>query len=216
MAEIKLTNDGSTTIFVPKLNEHYHSIHGAVNESLHVFIKSGIEYLDKPKQKILEIGFGTGLNAFLSCLHAQSEGLKLIYHSIEKYPVNDVHIQELNFFNSTHEKELFENLHKAHWNKSFHMNNHFELLKIEGDVKSFSFEGEYDLIFFDAFAPEKQPKMWTEEVLTKMYNNLSLEGVLVTYCAKGVIRRRLQSIGFEVSRIPGPPGKREMLRAVKK
>ncbi len=215
MNYIKKTSDGSTTIFVEELNEHYHSIHGAYNEAIHVFIKSGIDYMGQKKLKIFEVGFGTGLNALLTAIHSQEKNLIIDYHSIEKYPVAKKLIDELNYTEITGNHDLFKNITSSSWNIANKINSFFQLTKIEGDLKQIELETDFDLIYFDAFAPEKQENMWSSDIFHKMYSALKTNGVLVTYCAKGLIRRRMQEVGFNVSRIPGPPGKREMLRATK-
>ena len=215
MNSIKKTSDGSSTIFVEELNEHYHSIHGAYNEAIHVFIKSGIEYYNQKDIKIFEVGFGTGLNACLSAEHAKENNINIEYHSIEKYPVEQELIQQLNYPEIVGNQEIFNKIHSVNWNQCEEVHELFSLKKIQNDLKSFSCEEQFDIIYFDAFAPEKQENMWSIEVFKKMIEILKRDGVLVTYCAKGSIRRRMVEVGFKVDRIPGPPGKREMLRATK-
>lgn len=215
MNSIKKTSDGSSTIFVEELNEHYHSIHGAYNEALHVFIKSGIEYYQKKTIKIFEVGFGTGLNAYLSAKYSMKNDIIIEYQSIEKYPVEEKLILQLNYPEIVGNQNLFDKIHLTRWNQCDKVHELFRLKKIQGDLKNYSIKEQFDIIFFDAFAPEKQEKMWTKEIFIKMIDILKPNGILVTYCAKGSIRRRMVEVGFKVDRIPGPPGKREMLRATK-
>jgi tRNA U34 5-methylaminomethyl-2-thiouridine-forming methyltransferase MnmC len=216
--QLVITSDGSHTIFIPSLNEHYHSIHGAIQESEHVFIQSGLAiFTGKNPIRILEIGFGTGLNALLTLKFASQKNLQIEYTSIEKYPLLSNEYDLLN-----HGKELgsdwekpFANLHDCPWEKEIEIGTNFILTKQNKDLKAIEFKDVFDLIFFDAFGPNIQPDLWCEEVFQSMYWALHFGGILVTYSAKGQVRRNLQAAGFTVERIPGPPGKREMLRATK-
>lgn len=214
--EVKLSADGSSTLYRPDLNEHYHSMHGAQQESLHVFIDAGLKRVSKNEIHILEVGFGTGLNALLTMVH---RGDRVIhYHTLEKYPVSQELIAAINYPSIVSHPaagEWFGMMHKADWNREAHIANGFYLTKMETDLLSFSAESAYDLVYFDAFAPEKQPEMWSELVFQMLYTSMRKGAVLTTYCAKGAVRRAMQSAGFDVERLPGPPGKREMLRAVK-
>jgi tRNA U34 5-methylaminomethyl-2-thiouridine-forming methyltransferase MnmC len=213
-----LTADGSSTIYNSLLHQHYHSIHGAVQESQHVFMKMGWREIRnlKPEIEVLEIGFGTGLNAFLvlkECL--QNASTKCSYTSLEAFPLEEEKIAELNYAGEN-EKELFQSLHDAEWNKEVMISNNFSLHKIQTKLEDFiPEENKYDLIFFDAFSPEAQPELWTEEIFRKLFLSMKAGGILVTYCAKGQVRRNLQAAGFAVERAEGPPGKREMLRGRK-
>jgi len=209
------TRDGSKSLFLPEMNETYHSKFGARTESEHVFIRSGYEYVSKDYIRIFEVGFGTGLNVFLTCLAHQKDGRKVYYETIEKYPLPTEIIEEINIFEHPEEKELFARLHQAEWDKPVAVAEDFILHKRQTDLLLYQSGEPFDLIYFDAFAPNKQEDMWTEEVFRKMYESLNDKGVLVTYSAKGSVRRTMISVGFSVERIPGPPGKREMLRAVK-
>ena len=213
--QIKKTNDGSKTLFVPELNEHYHSIHGAYNEAVHVFIEAGLTFLNKYNYKVFEVGFGTGLNAWLSAEYASSNKVSIDYHGIEKYPVELSIAEQMEYTDNDVSKDLFDRIHVLPWEEKGTISDHFTLTKYQADLDMFKVPKKLDLVYFDAFAPEKQENMWTVDIFTKLYESLNVGGVLVTYCAKGLIRRRMQVIGFEVSRIPGPPGKREMLRAIK-
>lgn len=214
--EIITTKDGSQTLFIPELNEQYHSVNGAVQESMHVFINAGFKELSHLKKlKIFEVGFGTGLNALLSYFHNNSQ--EIFYHSIEKYPLKKDEYTVLNFpeFISKGKEleEVFNTMHQCEWGKEVKVDSNFSFFKDQTDLNEFSSTRPYDLIYFDAFAPEIQPNLWTVEVFQEMYNLLNPEGILVTYCAKGQVRRNMQDAGFVVERIPGPPGKRQMMRA---
>lgn len=212
--EIKISEDGSHTLYIPELDEHYHSIHGAIQESMHVFIKAGLKSVHKSDISILELGFGTGLNAFLTLYHAENH--KVHYTSIEKYPLKDEEFMQLNYHQFyANSKNDFLKMHQSKWGIDVKMRSGFALQKIKGDIESIDFERNFDLIYFDAFAPDIQPNLWTDEIFEKIYRNTNPEGVLVTYSAKGVVRRSLQKAGFDVQRLEGPPGKREMLRAIK-
>lgn len=212
-----ITQDGSHSINVPELNETYHSSHGAVQESKHVFITNGLyAALPENKLKILEIGFGTGLNAFLTILEAERLKINIVYHSIEKYPLANEIVSQLNYPKILRTgKEKFAKIHTTTWSKSIRISEHFELKKIYNDFKTFETELSYNLIYFDAFAPSKQPNMWSVEVLNKCYNLLNSGGTFVTYSAKGQLKRDLKDIGFKVEVLQGPPGKWEMVRARK-
>lgn len=221
--EIIRTGDGSATIYLPEWNEHYHSKHGALQEAQHVFIQSGLKhYLEKKapeRLNILEIGFGTGLNALISFYEAQKNDLTLDYTGVEAYPVAEEELVSLEYaglFNENDAAEVFEKLHKTPWGKKTEISPLFYLQKEQMFFKDIKAENLFDLIFFDAFGPRVQPDLWTEEIFLKMYRSLRRDGVLVTYSAKGSVRRAMQAVGFLVERLPGPPGKREMLRASKK
>ena len=218
MIEIERTDDGSNTIFVPELDEHYHSTKGAFTESKYIFIEQGFNHSAKNSISILEIGFGTGLNAILTYIEAEKRGVETIYDSIEKYPLKKEIVDQLNYLTIIGEenRERFDEIHNCQWDNDVTISPFFTLHKINGDFTSYNFSREYDVIYFDAFAPEKQPEMWTQEIFDDMYRLLRPEGVITTYCAKGIIRRMLQAAGFKVERLPGPPnGKREILRATK-
>ncbi|WP_430817933.1 tRNA (5-methylaminomethyl-2-thiouridine)(34)-methyltransferase MnmD [Carboxylicivirga sp. N1E11] len=211
--EIKVSADGSHTLFVPELDEHYHSVNGAYNESMHVFIEPALLHCKKTDISILEIGLGTGLNAFLTALHQGEK--KIFYHALEKYPISTTAATQLNFAREAGEQQILTKLHELPWNAVGQLKPQFSLLKDEADLTTIQLCRKYDLIYFDAFAPEKQPEMWSEAIFQQLYDALNPGGILTTYCAKGVIRRTMQSIGFTMERLPGPKGKREMLRATK-
>ncbi|WP_115462537.1 tRNA (5-methylaminomethyl-2-thiouridine)(34)-methyltransferase MnmD [Winogradskyella aurantiaca] len=223
--KIITTADGSKTIQIEDWNEQYHSIHGAIQEANHVFIKHGLLFSyhqihsngQENSISIMEIGFGTGLNAFLTLLTVQDLNLEIHYTGIEAYPVSENEIQEMNYvelINSNYSRE-FEALHKAKWEEWSKIDSKFSLIKNQKFFKEVDSQNQFDLIYFDAFGARVQPDLWTEEIFQKMYRALRPNGVLVTYSAKGSVRRAMQASGFEVERLPGPPGKREMLRALK-
>lgn len=221
--EIIRTADGSATIFLPEWNEHYHSRHGALQEALHVFIKSGLEHLLEKKEMervhILEIGFGTGLNALISYYEAARNKVDIDYTGVEAYPVSKDELQALDYpsvFKEGDAGEVFKALHDCPWSQRTAISSFFMLQKQQMFFRDIKAEKVYDLIFFDAFGPRVQPDLWTEEIFQGMYRALQEEGVLVTYSAKGSVRRAMQAAGFLVERLPGPPGKREMLRAARK
>lgn len=228
---LKTTEDGSHTLYVPELEEHYHSTHGAIQESMHVFINAGLRHCNKEHIHLLEIGFGTGLNGLLTLLEAEKLQKKVFYHSLERYPLTVAAAMQLNYPEQLKMKyetlalqidnrtePLFRLLHQSPWEKPTPITPGFTLLKEESDFsrpEQFQSQWQYDLIYYDAFAPEKQPKMWHEAIFKRLYTLCAEDAILTTYCAKGAVRRLLQSAGFTVERIPGPPGKREMLRASK-
>lgn len=211
---IEQTNDGSNTLFVPRLNEHYHSTKGALTESRHVFVETGMGKVTKDAIRILEIGFGTGLNAFLTLLKAEERNIKIQYTTLELYPLEWNTVEKLNYADSP----VFEQIHQSVWGREAEITDYFTLLKLNEDFTRYDFNSHepFDVIYFDAFAPEKQPEMWSQPLFDLLYSVTTTGGVLTTYCAKGVIRRMLQQSGFMVERLPGPPGgKREILRATK-
>lgn len=225
---IERTADGSATLFVPALDEHYHSVKGAHTESQHIFIDMGLKAAAALCPHILEVGFGTGLNALLTLELAEATGRNVHYTGLELYPLPWEMVEELGYSSNP----LFEKLHAAPWEEDAIITPHFTLKKRQADftvLSSFALsecssesnpsesEPRYDLIYFDAFAPEKQPEMWSQELFNRLYVLMNRDGILTTYCAKGVVRRMLQAAGFFVERLPGPPGgKREILRGIRK
>lgn len=233
------TADGSHSLYVKDLDEHYHSIHGAIQEAQHVFIKTGIQHLVSQHYKtinILEMGFGTGLNTLLSYLEAEKLNLKLNYTSLEAFPLNAEIVSQLNYvelisasnnetqpFDSAlgdaqHDssiKIVFQQLHTCDWENKTKLSKNFNLLKIKNTLQEIKFTSTFDLIFFDAFGPRVQPEMWTEELFAKIFESTNKNGCLVTYCAKGEVKRTLKKVGFTVETLPGPPRKREMVRGTK-
>lgn len=208
------------TIRLPEWDEQYHSKHGAIAEAKHVFIAMGMQHVlsSKPHEtlNILEIGFGTGLNAFLTLLEGRSLQQHVCYTGVEAFPVIASEIEKLNYPELLNVSDNdFNKLHEVDWDKKVNITSFFQLQKQKKDFNEIEVTVEYDLIYFDAFGPRVQPELWTEAIFQKMFNALKTPGVLVTYSAKGDVRRAMQAIGFEVERLPGPPGKREMLRGTK-
>lgn len=217
MNELIITSDGSHTIYVPELNEHYHSIHGAVQESALVYIKNGLGFCKANPVNIFEVGFGTGLNTLLSVIQTRDDERTFNYTSIEKNPLELSVINTLNHwsFAGNEGRQTFEKIHNSEWGK-FHMIYHnFSLKKIRCDIITDRIEGKFDLIYFDAFGPDKQPDIWTPEVFEKIAGITSSGGIFVTYSAKGEVKRLLKANGFKIEMLPGPPGKREMIRAIR-
>ena len=217
--EIIITSDGSTTIQLPDWNEQYHSKHGAIQEAYHVFLDTGFFKIDLQEIAILEIGFGTGLNAFITFLEAKKLQKKVNYVGVEAYPISMEEFQKLNYVSELKALEfqsVFDEMHRISWEKEHSISKDFQLLKRKQFFQDIQDTAAFDLIYFDAFGAQNQPELWTEEIFLKMYKAMKKEGVLVTYSAKGSVRRAMQAVGFMVERLPGPPGKREMLRATKR
>ena len=217
MTEMIITADGSHTLFVPELEEHYHSINGAMQESLHIFINNGFETSAANPVNIMEIGFGAGLNAFLTAIKAEEQNRKVFYTTIEKYPLPKTITDALNYETQHgNNSGLLKQIHNAPWNCYCEITQYFTIRKIEADATKTIPEGKYDIIYFDAFAPNKQPEMWTKEMFEKISASTLKSGVFVTYSAKGEVKRNLTSCGFNVELLHGPTGKRHIIRAVKK
>jgi tRNA U34 5-methylaminomethyl-2-thiouridine-forming methyltransferase MnmC len=218
--KIIVTNDNSKSLFVPSLNETYHSTNGALQEARHIFVNNGLAYFDAQKSiSVFEMGFGTGLNALVTLQFSKEKKKAINYHCIEKYPLPFNLIEELDHPTSSHLTEFTEDyyrLHHTEWNELIEINPNFHFSKQNVDLVDFKSNiNEVDLVFFDAFAPQIQPELWTKESLKKMYDLLRVGGILVTYCAQGEFKRVLKSIGFLVEGLPGPIGKREITRAIK-
>lgn len=218
--QIFTTQDGSPTIRLEDAGVTYHSRYGAVQESRHVFIEAGLYYkaIAKKELKILEVGFGTGLNTFLTLLEVDRLNLNIHYSALDTRPLPEEVYALLNYSGFLQEPatgELFLQLHKCEWGVDNPITEGFTLLKMKEKAEEWRAENTYDLIYYDAFAPGSQPELWTPEVMQNMYDSLVEGGVLVTYCAKSAFKRALKSAGFEVEAMPGPPGKREMTRAKK-
>ncbi len=217
--EIIITSDGSTTIHLPEWNEQYHSKHGAIQEAYHVFIKNGLEYFKHTSDiSILEIGFGTGLNCFITFLEAKKHNLSIDYTGIEAYPVIQEELEKLNYvteLKSERERQKFGNIHLFPWDEKYQLSSFFSLTKKQQFFEDIDDIDKFNIIYFDAFGARVQPELWTESIFKKMYQALKQNGILVTYSAKGSVRRAMQAVGCVVERLPGPPGKREMLRATK-
>lgn len=216
--EIITTADGSKTIQLKEWNEQYHSKHGAIQEAYHVFIKHGLNLFQNQSINILEIGFGTGLNAFITFLEAPKLDLNITYRGVEAYPVSAGELSQLNYISELKARgfrEQFHQMHESSWEDLVVITDYFTLYKEQSDFREINAENSFELIFFDAFGARVQPELWTVDVFAIMFRALKNEGILVTYAAKGSVRRAMQEVGFEVERLPGPPGKREMLRATK-
>jgi len=217
--EFVVTEDGSHTIYLPEMDEHYHSTHGAIQESLHIYINQGLLQLPKQELSILEIGFGTGLNAYLTFAYGDLKKLNINYFSIEKYPLTETDYLKLNYPQNIFPEfsDVFEKMHRAEWNSVVKISPEFSLQKVHADLLSFEFDSlpQFDLVYYDAFAPGKQPEMWTDEIIQKVASSVKKNGILTTYCAKGSVRRAFSAAGFLMERIPGPIGKKEILRGKK-
>ncbi len=213
---IETTGDGSKTIYLPEMDERYHSKHGAWQEAMHVFIEMGLKQLNYKEISILEVGFGTGLNALLTAVYAEKNGLKVNYKGLEAFPVANDMAMQMGYTTSKAESDIFEQMHSCNWESWEEISPFFKLFKHQQKLQSFVSKSEFDLIYFDAFGPRVQDEMWVAEIFDKLYTAMKPKGILTTYCAKGSVRRNMQAAGFEVQRLPGPPGKREMLRALKK
>jgi len=217
--EFIITEDGSHTIYLPEMDEHYHSVHGAIQESVHIYIGQGLLQTTKNEILVLEIGFGTGLNAYLTYCFAKERNISVNYLSLEKYPLTEPEYLQLNYPDSIFSENslVFEQMHRAEWDLNQEISSIFWLKKVKADLLSYQFnpEPQFDLVYYDAFAPGKQPEMWTDEVLHKVAKSVKDGGILVTYCAKGTVRRAFSAAGFFMERIPGPTGKKEILRGTK-
>ncbi|MFH1296553.1 MAG: tRNA (5-methylaminomethyl-2-thiouridine)(34)-methyltransferase MnmD [Bacteroidota bacterium] len=219
--EIQRTLDGSDTLFVPELNEHYHSTFGAVQESTHVFIDQGLLVVDNNVDPVavFEVGFGTGLNALLTLFTAKRQRREVRYTAIELYPLENKVWETLNypsFLQKPETQELYKKIHEVPWESSHQVSQHFLLTKHKADLRSFILpDSAFDVIYFDAFSPAVQPDLWTKQIFENIYGMLHPGGILVTYSSKGEVKRNLRDAGFSIEKLPGPPGKREILRAKK-
>lgn len=215
------TEDGSSSIFDPNTGEHYHSTRGAITESEHVFIKNGLSLVDMTKAtlSILEIGFGTGLNALLAINFLRDKGIECHYHTVEKYPIASEMAQRLNYCQMLGIPSLndtFVKMHQCDWETAVEVTSSFFIKKMRQDITALSLDGLiFDIIFFDAFSPNVQPELWSSSVFETLYNHLNDNGLLTTYSVQGLVKNNLRSVGFKVRRLPGPPGKHQMLNAFK-
>lgn len=216
--EIITTEDGSVTIHLPEMNETYHSKFGAIQEAYHVFIQNGLDLCKGKPVSILEIGFGTGLNSFITYLEAVKTGQAINYVGVEAYPVIPQEAAQLNYvqqLNAVEHEQVFKAMHAAEWGTTLELNVNFKLLKRKQFFHEINDEDKFDIIYFDAFGYPSQPELWSIEIFKKMFNALKSGGILTTYACRGVIKRAMQEAGFITQKKPGPPGKREILMATK-
>lgn len=220
--ELKTTADGSKTLYIPDWNESYHSKHGALQEAIHVFIKNGIENFKSKKQlNILEYGFGTGLNTLLTLIYCENNKIEIFYSTLEKFPIESAEINAMDFDsiipNDKNVKDFYLNLHDCAWETENKISDWFSLTKIQDDFRKFIPEKEsLDIVFYDAFGMRVQPELWSEEVFEKTFYGLKKGGLLTTYACNGATKRALKAVGFEIEKLAGPPGKREMINAWKR
>ena len=219
--ELHTTEDGSRTLYAPTFGEHYHSMHGAVQESEHIYLGLALrERMSSWREgdaplRLFEVGFGTGLNALLSWREAEERHIPLQYYSIEKFPLTPELYEALHYEGLGEEREVKDQLlrlHTAPWDEAVELSPFFTLYKLRGDLTTCTFPERLSVIYYDAFSPESQPELWAEELFQRLGKVACSGAILSTYCAKGEVRRRLQRSGFLVERLPGPPGKREVLR----
>ena len=218
MIELIKTSDGSTSLYIPELDETYHSKHGALQECLHVFISKGLQLFTHQPISILEVGFGTGLNALVTYQHHSSLQLSIHYETTEAYPLQWEQASMMNYpemLKAPQLNPIFKQMHCCAWNETITLSPTFSFKKRLQRFETINDDEQFNLIYFDAFGAQVQPELWEEDIFRRMYNALKQGGVLVTYAAKGSVRRAMQACGFTVERLPGPPMKREMLRARK-
>lgn len=217
--QLILTADGSHTVVNAALNVSYHSKHGAIRESQHIFIDAGLKQIKKNNISILEIGFGTGLNALLTLIAAEHDHhSEILYEGVELYPLDGVCVSALNYLSLLKAEQLrkeFELMHSSSCGELVRISDRFQLKKICADIRVVELPGRYDLIYFDAFDPMVQPELWADEIFRKIYDVTNEGGVLVTYSSKSIVRRAMERVGFKVKKIQGPPGKREIVMAIK-
>ncbi len=216
--EIIQTLDGSTTIHIADWEECYHSKHGAIQEAQHVFIKNGLSLFQNQKITILEIGFGTGLNAFITLLEAKKMQQTIDYVGVEAYPISADEVLNMNYvaeLDAMKESAIFNKMHESDWGEKIVLNDDFVLTKRKQFFEEIDDENKFDLVYFDAFGYRVQPELWSTAIFDKMYKSLKMNGVLVTYAARGIVKRNMIEVGFKVEKLEGPPGKREMFRARK-
>lgn len=213
------TADGSQTLYIPEMDEQYHSVNGAITESNYVYIEKGYLFNKSKNPTVFEVGFGTGLNCLLTAILAEKQKRATIYYTIEKYPLDEKIIQQLKYGEniSAEAQTLFEKIHTCKWNSPIQISQYFSLVKLQSDLLKDNLKEikNCDVIYFDAFGPDKQPEMWQPLIFQKIYSITATNGVFVTYSAKGEVRRQLAKCGFVMKRLPGPPGKIQMLRGIK-
>ncbi len=214
------TQDGSHTMFSERFQVSYHSKYGAIQETRHVFIEAGLyaKISGAKSISVLEFGFGTGLNALMTLLEAEHRQLPIHYQTVEAFPISADKAEKLNYPSQLmlpEKKDVFLELHRCEWNVPAQITPYFTFTKHRTAFFEVNFEEVFDVVYYDAFAPTSQPELWEPDILAKPFNALRKEGIFVTYCAKGQVKRHLKSLGFRVEALPGPPGKREMTRAIK-
>ncbi len=211
--QVITTKDQSFTLFSDLYQEHYHSVNGAVSESNHIYIDAGLRSLNHRNIRIFEMGLGTGLNAYLTAVYAENQGIEVEYVAVEKHPL------EVDDFLQTVPKmerhELFTRIHQSDWGNKVQINKQMSLLKEVCDMTEYQHQNQYHLVYYDAFSPDTQPELWTKEIFKSLYDAMFKGGVLVTYSVKGDVKRALKAAGFSIEKLPGPAGKREILRARK-
>ncbi len=211
--ELTTTADGSHTLYLPEFDEHYHSTHGAIQEAEHIYIKAGLKRCNAETISVLEVGFGTGLNCLLTAINTKK---RIHYHTIELYPLSLQQIEQLNYTdNLPNCRQLFQKIHQCPWNSVVEITPNFSLQKSKTDITTIQLNKNYDVVFFDAFAPNVQPELWTVEIFQNIYKHCNKNAVLMTYCSKGIVKQALRTAGFTVKRLPGPPGKRHIIQAIK-
>ena len=215
------TQDGSHSLLSEQFGVSYHSKYGAIQETQHVFINAALRFkaVSQKEISILDIGFGTGLNAYMTLLEADKKNLSIQYTGIEAFPISIQQASDLNYstlLKTDHFQASFLEMHRTDWATLVQLTDQFQFTKHQIKFETIDFSDQFDIIYFDAFAPNAQPELWEADLLGKMYQALKKEGVLVTYCAKGVVKRTLKAVGFEIEALKGPPGKREMTRAIKR
>lgn len=214
--EVKETNDKSVTFYNADLDEHYHSVHGAYQESMHVYIQMGVQHVMPVKHlRVLEMGFGTGLNVLITQQYAEHNKVSVNFTTVEKFPLETEYTDVLNYASNPAEQQVLTQLHACEWEQKQPISDHFNFTKHHIDLFDFAPTELFELVYYDAFGPRVQPELWEQSVFEKLFALMQAGGVLVTYCAKGQVRRNMQAAGFQVERVEGPPGKREMLRATK-
>ncbi len=217
MPYILPTSDGSVTLQSDIHHVSYHSINGAVTESMHVFIETGLRKKQQEQKNIniLEMGLGTGLNAYLTFFHQKES--EIFYTALETNPISWELAAQLNYPQQIENQltsDIFSQIHTCEWEKDKQLSPHFSIKKHQKSLQDFETTEKFDLIYYDAFDPAAQPELWTEAIFEQLFSLTASNGILVTYCAKGSVRRAMQAAGYTTERLPGPPGKREMLRAV--
>ena len=218
--KIIVTADGSHSLYLPALNETYHSSYGALTESQHVFIEAGLAHYHKTHSprviRLLEVGFGTGLNALLAREFALKQQVPVYFTSLEPFPLQPATYEKLNYAETPESRAGFLELHRTPWDKPQRLDAHFSLHKVKTRLEDFQTNEQFEVIFYDAFSPGKQAELWQYEILEKVVGFLAAGAVLVTYCAKGQFKRDLAALGLDVETLPGPPGKKEMVRGIRK